>query len=85
MLEALKEQVYKANMQLPAHHLITFTWGNVSGIDREFGRLLRALDDAGLTDHTIVVFASDHGDTTCCARRTSCSSTSARAKRWRAR
>ena len=37
MLEALKEQVYKANMQLPAHHLITFTWGNVSGIDRESG------------------------------------------------
>ena len=37
MLEALKEQVYKANMLLPAHHLITFTWGNVSGIDRESG------------------------------------------------
>ena len=40
-----------------------YYFANVSGIDREFGRLLRALDDAGLTDHTIVVFASDHGET----------------------
>ena len=37
MLEKLKEQVYRANMLLPAHHLVTFTWGNVSGIDREKG------------------------------------------------
>ena len=37
MLEKLKEQVYLANMLLPAHHLVTFTWGNVSGIDREAG------------------------------------------------
>ena len=37
MLEALKEQVYLANMELPKHHLVTFTWGNVSGIDRESG------------------------------------------------
>ena len=37
MLEALKEAVYKANMLLPEHHLVTFTWGNVSGIDREAG------------------------------------------------
>ena len=37
MLEQLKEQVYRANMLLPAHHLVTFTWGNVSGVDRESG------------------------------------------------
>lgn len=37
MLEELKRQVYEANMQLPAYHLVTFTWGNVSGIDRESG------------------------------------------------
>ena len=37
MLEELKMEVYKANMKLPEHHLITFTWGNVSGIDREAG------------------------------------------------
>ena len=37
MLEELKKQVYEANMMLPAYKLITFTWGNVSGIDRESG------------------------------------------------
>lgn len=35
MLEKLKEEVYKANLLLPEYKLITFTWGNVSGIDRE--------------------------------------------------
>jgi L-ribulose-5-phosphate 4-epimerase len=34
MLENLKKQVYDANMMLPKYGLITFTWGNVSGIDR---------------------------------------------------
>ena len=37
MLEALKKQVYEANMELPKYGLVTFTWGNVSGIDRESG------------------------------------------------
>ena len=37
MLEQLKEQVYRANMLLPEHRLVTFTWGNVSGVDRESG------------------------------------------------
>ena len=37
MLEELKQKVYEANMLLPAYHLVTFTWGNVSGIDREKG------------------------------------------------
>lgn len=37
MLEALKKEVYEANMQLPKLDLVTFTWGNVSGIDRESG------------------------------------------------
>ena len=35
MLEELKEKVYLANMELPKYKLITFTWGNVSGIDRQ--------------------------------------------------
>ena len=35
MLEALKETVCKANLLLPAYKLVTFTWGNVSGIDHE--------------------------------------------------
>ena len=34
MLEALKQQVYQANMELPRRGLVTYTWGNVSGIDR---------------------------------------------------
>ena len=37
MLEELKKQVYEANMELPKRGLVTFTWGNVSGIDREKG------------------------------------------------
>lgn len=37
MLEELKQKVYEANMELPKYGLVTFTWGNVSGIDREKG------------------------------------------------
>ena len=37
MLEELKKEVYEANMLLPKYQLVTFTWGNVSGIDREKG------------------------------------------------
>ena len=37
MLEELKQKVYEANMQLPKYGLVTFTWGNVSAIDREKG------------------------------------------------
>jgi L-ribulose-5-phosphate 4-epimerase len=37
LLEALKEEVLEANLLLPKHGLVTFTWGNVSGIDRQKG------------------------------------------------
>jgi len=37
MLEELKKAVCEANLLLPKHGLVTFTWGNVSGIDRERG------------------------------------------------
>ena len=37
MLEELKQKVYEANMELPKRNLVTYTWGNVSGIDRESG------------------------------------------------
>lgn len=37
MLEELKQKVYEANMQLPKYGLVTFTWGNVSAIDRASG------------------------------------------------
>ena len=37
MLEELKKKVYEANILLPKYGLVTFTWGNVSEIDRESG------------------------------------------------
>lgn len=37
MLEQLKKQVYEANMELPKRGLVTYTWGNASGIDRDTG------------------------------------------------
>ena len=40
MLDILKKQVLEANLLLPKHGLITFTWGNVSGIDREKGLIV---------------------------------------------
>ena len=46
MLEELKKEVYEANMLLPKYQLVTFTWGNVSGIDRE--RLLFVIKPRGV-------------------------------------
>lgn len=40
MVEELKQEVCAANLLLPAYHLVTFTWGNVSGIDREKGLMV---------------------------------------------
>lgn len=40
MLKKLKQAVYEANMLLPKHGLVTFTWGNVSGIDRKKGLIV---------------------------------------------
>ncbi|HEY9574669.1 MAG TPA: L-ribulose-5-phosphate 4-epimerase [Lachnospiraceae bacterium] len=40
MLEALKKEVYEANMLLPKYGLVTFTWGNVSGFDEESGYMV---------------------------------------------
>ncbi|MCI9403402.1 MAG: L-ribulose-5-phosphate 4-epimerase [Oscillospiraceae bacterium] len=40
MLSELKHQVWEANLQLPKHGLVTFTWGNVSGVDREKGLMV---------------------------------------------
>ena len=37
MLEELKDKVYEANMDLPKHGLVVFTWGNASELDRERG------------------------------------------------
>lgn len=40
MLETLKKEVLAANLKLQEHQLVTFTWGNVSGIDREKERIV---------------------------------------------
>ncbi len=40
MLNELKEQVLAANLALPRHHLVTFTWGNVSAVDRAQGLMV---------------------------------------------
>ena len=40
LLEKLREEVLCANLDLPKHGLVTFTWGNVSGIDRESGLMV---------------------------------------------
>ena len=47
MLEPLKEQVFRSNLLLPRHGLVTFTWGNVSGIEREQG--LVAIKPSGVS------------------------------------
>lgn len=40
MLEQLKKEVFEANLLLPKYNLVTFTWGNVSGVDREKGLMV---------------------------------------------
>ncbi len=64
MPEELKKQVLEANLALPKHGLVTFTWGNVSGIDRERG--LVAIKPSGveydeLTEEDIVLVDLDGG------------------------
>lgn len=58
MLEELKKQVLEANLLLPKHGLITFTWGNVSGIDREKGLVVikpSGVEYDGMTVEDMVV------------------------------
>lgn len=59
MLEQLKEKVLRANLLLPKYGLITFTWGNVSEIDRESGLVVIKpsgveYDDMKATDMVVV-------------------------------
>ena len=53
MLEELKERVFKANLDLVKHNLVIFTWGNVSGIDRENG--LVVIKPSGVSYDTMKV------------------------------
>lgn len=62
MLENLKQRVYEANMALPKHDLIKFTWGNVSEIDRESGLFVikpSGVDYDDLTPDDMVVVDLD--------------------------
>jgi len=62
MLEALKQAVYEANMELPKRCLVTYTWGNVSGIDRETGYVVikpSGVDYEDLTPDKLVVLDLD--------------------------
>ena len=59
MLKKLKKQVFQANLLLPEHRLVTFTWGNVSGINREKGLVVIkpsgvSYDDMYATDMVVV-------------------------------
>lgn len=53
MISALKQCVFEANMDLPRHGLVTFTWGNVSAIDRE--RNVVVIKPSGVAYETMAV------------------------------
>ncbi len=62
MLEDLKQKVYRANMLLPKYNLVTFTWGNVSEIDRGSGLIVikpSGVDYDELTPEEMVVVDLD--------------------------
>ena len=62
MLEFLKQAVYEANMELPRRGLVTYTWGNVSGIDREKGLVVikpSGVSYEDLTPGKLVVISLD--------------------------
>lgn len=65
MLEELKELVWAANLELPKYNLVTFTWGNVSGVDREKGLMVikpSGVEYATMTPEDMVVVSLATGD-----------------------
>ncbi|MBP3857911.1 MAG: L-ribulose-5-phosphate 4-epimerase [Ruminiclostridium sp.] len=65
MLEQLKQEVLEANLMLPAHGLVTFTWGNVSGVDRESGMFVikpSGVEYDGMTADDMVVVSLETGE-----------------------
>ena len=65
-LSTLKQQVFEANLALPRHHLVTFTWGNVSAIDRSSGLVAikpSGVEYDGMTVDDIVVVELESGRT----------------------
>ena len=64
MLENLKQQVLEANLMLPKHELVTFTWGNVSQVDRESGMMVikpSGVEYDGMTADDMVVVSLETG------------------------
>ena len=64
MLEELKQKVLEANLMLPKHGLITFTWGNVSAVDRKAGVLIikpSGVEYDGMTADDMVVVSLENG------------------------
>lgn len=65
MLEKLKESVCKANLELPKYGLVTFTWGNVSGVDRESGLMVikpSGVEYDNMTADDMVVVSLETGE-----------------------
>ncbi len=65
MLENLKQEVLKANLLLPKHSLVTFTWGNVSAIDRKSGLVVikpSGVEYDRLTANDMVVVSLETGE-----------------------
>ena len=64
MLEQLKQEVLEANLLLPKYGLVTFTWGNVSGIDRDKGLMVikpSGVEYDGMTAEDMVVVELETG------------------------
>ena len=64
MYQQLKQQVLEANLQLPKHHLVTLTWGNVSAVDRDLGVLVikpSGVDYDKMTAEDMVVVSLETG------------------------
>lgn len=65
MLDKLKEAVCKANLELPKYGLVTFTWGNVSGVDRESGLMVikpSGVEYDNMTAEDMVVVSLETGE-----------------------
>ena len=65
MLEELKKIVCEANLELPKYGLVTFTWGNVSGVDREKGLMVikpSGVEYDGMTPEDMVVVSLETGE-----------------------
>lgn len=54
-----------ADVNIPKAKSAPYYFASVTGVDRAFGMIMDALDEMGLTENTIVVFSSDHGETMC--------------------